>query len=543
LKEGSEPVKARSPLAANHRKNTILVQEDTMSMTQASAAYFEHVAGDWDALRTSYFSEAVREAAIARAYLGSEMTVADVGSGTGFMAAGLAPLVSHVYILDGSAAMLDVAQRNLAGFDNVSFWQTDGHILPLPDASVDAVFANMYLHHCPDPVAALREMVRVLKPGGRLAITDMDAHTHEWMRAEMADEWLGFDRGQIKTWLREADLVNVLVDCTSQCCASSEADPSDAAKIDVFVATGSKRVAGAREVVQASYGAVASGAVASGSSCCAPSTPYESIALIGTSEASCCCSPAAPANAMPEIAGAPGREVFLWETGYSRDQLAAVPAEAAQVSLGCGNPAALASLQPGEVVLDIGSGGGIDAFFAASRVGATGRVIGIDMTPAMIERALRSAAETQRTNVEFRLGQAEAMPVEDGEVDVILSNCVVNLCEDKGRVFEEAYRVLRAGGRLAISDMVTDGPLPMSVRGDAEHWAGCVHGALPEGEYLDLVRAAGFTDVRASRSLSGGVIEGVAIYSVSVSACKGPAHAPATTSALAAAPSCSCAGA
>ena len=114
------------------------------------------------------------------------------------------------------------------------------------------------------------------------------------------------------------------------------------------------------------------------------------------------------------------------------------------------------------------------------------------------------------------------MPVEDGTVDVILSNCVVNLCEDKGKVFEEAYRVLREGGRLAISDMVTDGPLPMSVRGEADQWAGCVHGALPEAGVPRPGPAAGFTDVRASRSLSGGVIEGVAIYSVSVSARKGP---------------------
>ena len=533
-----------------------------MNMTAASAAYFERVADQWDTLRAGYFQEEVREAAIAHAYLRPEMTVADVGSGTGFMAAGLAPLVSHVYVLDGSAAMLDVAHSNLAAFTNVAFRQTDGHILPLPDASVDAVFANMYLHHCPDPAAALREMARVLKPGGRLVVTDMAAHTHAWMREEMADEWLGFDRGQIKAWLREVDLVNVLVDCTSQCCASSQTAPDDSAKIDVFVATGSKRVAGAREVVQASYGAVASGAVASGSSCCAPSTPYESIALVEAKDVAGCCAPsesialvgapaasccapsasAAPANAMIEIAAAPGQEVFLWNTDYSGDQLAAVPAEAAAISLGCGNPTALASLRPGEVVLDIGSGGGIDAFFAAGRVGPSGRVIGIDMTPAMIARAQRSAADAQMTNVEFRLGQAEAMPVEDGVVDVILSNCVVNLCEDKGKVFEEAYRVLRAGGRLAISDMVTDGPLPMSVRGDADHWAGCVHGALPEREYLDLVRAAGFTDVTARRSLSGGLIEGVAIYSVSVSARKEPEGMTVATSALAAAPSCSCSG-
>ena len=145
-----------------------------MNMTTASAAYFERVADQWDTLRAGYFQEEVREAAIAHAYLRPEMTVADVGSGTGFMAAGLAPLVSHVYVLDGSAAMLDVARSNLAAFTNVAFRQTDGHILPLPDASVDAVFANMYLHHCPDPAAALREMARVLKPGGRLVVTDMD---------------------------------------------------------------------------------------------------------------------------------------------------------------------------------------------------------------------------------------------------------------------------------------------------------------------------------------------------------------------------------
>jgi SAM-dependent methyltransferase len=248
---------------------------------------------------------------------------------------------------------------------------------------------------------------------------------------------------------------------------------------------------------------------------------------------------------MPEIAGGPGQEIFLWNTGYTGDQLAAIPAEAAAISLGCGNPTALASLKPGEVVLDIGSGGGIDAFYAARRVGPTGRVIGIDMTPAMIERARRAAAQAGLSWVDFRPGQAEAMPVDDGTVDVILSNCVINLCEDKGKVFEEAYRVLREGGRLAISDMVTDGPLPTRVRSDAEHWAGCVHGALPEREYLELMRAAGFTDVRATRSLSGGAIEGVEVYSASVSARKGQAADAATADLLAQAatdPACGCSG-
>jgi ubiquinone/menaquinone biosynthesis C-methylase UbiE len=514
-----------------------------MSMTTASATYFEQVADQWDTLRAGYFQEEVREAAIAHAYLRPEMEVADMGSGTGFVAAGLAPLVSRVYVLDGSAAMLDVARRNLAGFDNVTYQVTDGHRIPLPDASLDAVTANMYLHHCHDPAAAIQEMARVLKPGGRLVITDMDAHDHAWMREEMADEWLGFDRGQVKAWLRGADLVNVIVDCTGQCCATSQSTPEESGRVNVFVAAGTRRVAGAREVVQASYGAVAAGRGATSSSCCTSSAP---IALAADAPAaSSCCSPDAPANTMPEIAGGPGQEIFLWNTGYTGDQLAAIPAEAAAISLGCGNPTALASLKPGEVVLDIGSGGGIDAFYAARRVGPTGRVIGIDMTPAMIERARRAAAQAGLSWVDFRPGQAEAMPVDDGTVDVILSNCVINLCEDKGKVFEEAYRVLREGGRLAISDMVTDGPLPTRVRSDAEHWAGCVHGALPEREYLELMRAAGFTDVRATRSLSGGAIEGVEVYSASVSARKGQAADAATADLLvqaATVPACGCSG-
>ena len=122
------------------------------------------------------------------------MTVADVGAGTGFVAAGLAPLVKHVHVLDGSPEMLDVARKNLAQFENLEFHVADGLALPLPDDSLDAAFANMYLHHCPDPLAAIREMVRILRPGGRLVITDMDTHTHEWLKTEMADVWLGFDR-------------------------------------------------------------------------------------------------------------------------------------------------------------------------------------------------------------------------------------------------------------------------------------------------------------------------------------------------------------
>lgn len=515
-----------------------------MEMTQAAARYFERIAPQWDTLRAGYFPSAVRDVAIARAYLRPEMHVADVGCGTGFLAAGLAPLVERVYALDGSPAMLEVARRNLAHFTNVTYHLTDGGALPLPDASVDAVLANMYLHHCPDPAAAIREMARLLRPGGRLVITDLDQHSHEWLRTEMADEWLGFARAQMKAWLREAGLVNVWVDCAGpSCCAAARESDQEQAEISVFVAVGTQRVAGAGAAVQANYAALAQAAAP-----CAASADDGPAADAGLAAA--CCGPQAEANAnaatsccgsgalMTEftadiplsasyctadhamtLIGA-AAEGVTWQTGYTAEQLAAAPAAAAQLSLGCGNPTALASLRAGETVLDIGSGAGLDAFFAAQRVGPTGRVIGLDMTPAMIERSRRAAAAAGLINVEFRLGRAEAMPIADASVDVIISNCVINLCEDKGLVFEEAFRVLKAGGRLAISDMVTDAGLPAGLRRDPAAWAGCVSGALPEQEYLDLVRGAGFADVRATRSLSGGRVAGVTVYSLAVTAVK-----------------------
>lgn len=489
-----------------------------MAMTSAAADYFKRVADRWNDLRAGYFTEAVREAALAKAYLRPEMVVADVGAGAGFMAAGLAPLVKQVIAVDGSPAMIEAARRALSAFDNVRFQVADGATLPFADGSLDAIFANMYLHHCPDPQAAIAEMVRVLRPGGRLVITDLDQHDHAWMRQEMADEWLGFDRKQIKAWLRAAGLVNLIIDCTGQsCCAASTAD-ADRAEVSVFVATGTRRVVGAREAVQANYGALATGA-----SCCETDQEAQTACCSPANEvspASCCAAePLAQSGACCSSGGG-AQELVFFDAGYRPEQIAAVPAEAAALSLGCGNPTALASLRPGEVVLDIGSGAGIDAFYAAQRVGAQGRVIGLDMTPEMIERARRAAAAAGFTQVEFRLGQAEDMPVEDNSVDVILSNCVINLVEDKGRVFEEAYRVLREGGRLSISDVVTAGPLPMEVRGNMVGWAGCVNGALPEQEYLDLVRQAGFTEIAAQRTLSSGQIAGVPVYSLAVSARK-----------------------
>jgi ubiquinone/menaquinone biosynthesis C-methylase UbiE len=170
---------------------------------------------------------------------------------------------------------------------------------------------------------------------------------------------------------------------------------------------------------------------------------------------------------------------------------------------------AISELQPGEVVLDLGSGGGIDCFLAAERVGPGGRVIGLDMTTDMIKLARRNAKKMGVTNVEFRWGEMEEMPLADGSVDVIISNCVINLSPDKDAVFREAFRVLRPGGRLTVSDIVVDGDLPQFVRNQLDAWAGCIAGALDERVYLDKIRAAGFERVEVlSREVSD-VAEGI----------------------------------
>jgi SAM-dependent methyltransferase len=176
------------------------------------------------------------------------------------------------------------------------------------------------------------------------------------------------------------------------------------------------------------------------------------------------------------------------------------------------------------VVLDIGSGGGLDAFLAASRVGPGGLVIGVDMTPEMLARARATARRNQVANVTFRQGEAEALPVADGEIDVIISNCVINLTEDKGQVFREAFRALKPGGRLEVSDVVTSGPVPLEMQANASGWAECVTGALPEQDYLDLIAQAGFKEISTRRKTGATETAGISFYSLVVSARK-PRHA------------------
>ena len=181
--------------------------------------------------------------------------------------------------------------------------------------------------------------------------------------------------------------------------------------------------------------------------------------------------------------------------GYSSEELESVP-EGADLGLGCGNPVALASLKEGETVLDLGSGGGLDCFLAANKVGERGKVIGVDMTPEMIDKARANARKGKRKNVEFRLGEIENLPVADNIVDVVISNCVINLSTNKKRVFEEAFRVLKPKGRLMISDMVLLKELPEAVKKSAEAYVGCLSGAMMKDKYLEAIREAGFREVK-----------------------------------------------
>ncbi len=207
--------------------------------TPSSAQYFAGVAEQWDEIRSGYFTEAMRDAAIAKIALPPDAVVADIGTGTGFVAAGLAPRFKQVYGFDASPEMLAQAERNLAGYSNISLQHAEGQSIPLPDAALDGVFANMYLHHAPDPAAAIREMARLLKPGGALCITDLDTHGNAWFREEMADVWLGFARDDIRRWYAEAGLERIDVDCAAGTC-DCNSPAGEHVSLSVFVAIGYK---------------------------------------------------------------------------------------------------------------------------------------------------------------------------------------------------------------------------------------------------------------------------------------------------------------
>ena len=199
-----------------------------------------------------------------------------------------------------------------------------------------------------------------------------------------------------------------------------------------------------------------------------------------------CCAPANSCCGSTDVVQGISKEI-----GYSDEELKVVP-EGSNLGLGCGNPVALASLKEGEVVLDLGSGAGFDCFLAANQVGKTGKVIGVDMTPEMLDRARENARKGNYENVEFRLGEIENLPVADDSADIIISNCVINLSPDKRRVFQEAFRVLRPGGRLMVSDIVLMKELPEEVKNSVTAYIGCLAGAVTKKEYLDAIQSAGF---------------------------------------------------
>lgn len=206
-------------------------------------------------------------------------------------------------------------------------------------------------------------------------------------------------------------------------------------------------------------------------------------------ENSSCCAPATSCCVDTDRISTISKEV-----GYSEEEIKSVP-EGSNMGLGCGNPTALASLGKGEIVLDLGSGGGFDCFLAAEKVGEEGQVIGVDMTPEMIEKARENAEKENFRNVEFRLGEIENLPVADNSVDIIISNCVINLSSDKERIFEEAFRVLKAGGRIMVSDIVLTKELPASVKKSISAHVGCLAGAMLKEKYIDVIKKAGFKDV------------------------------------------------
>ena len=245
-----------------------------------------------------------------------------------------------------------------------------------------------------------------------------------------------------------------------------------------------------REAVRARYAAAAM-AVERGGEAAAVETALIAAdqAVRSGAEASACCGSGGDECGCGAGAGAVSVDL------YSSDEMAQLPADAVRASLGCGNPTALIDLHPGQVVLDLGSGGGIDVLLSARRVGTTGFAYGVDMTDEMLALAERNAAEQGAANVRFLKGTIEKVPLPDSSVDVVISNCVINLSADKGQVLREAYRVLRPGGRFAVSDVLVQGQLPGEVRHDLEQWVGCVAGALAEDEYRSLLAAAGFVDV------------------------------------------------
>jgi SAM-dependent methyltransferase len=252
-----------------------------------------------------------------------------------------------------------------------------------------------------------------------------------------------------------------------------------------------------KEAVREKYGEAARRVKAGGGGCCAPASAASGCCAPAPSAAGCC----TPAPAAASCCAGSAAKDPITSGLYDAAQAGSVPEGALQASLGCGNPTALAELKPGETVLDLGSGGGIDVLLSARRVGPTGKAYGLDMTDEMLALAQENRRRSGLANVEFLKGEIEDIPLPDASVDVVISNCVINLSADKDRVLREAFRVLKPGGRFAVSDVVVRGEVPAAIRRSLELWAGCIAGALSEDDYRAKLAAAGFTaiEVEATR--------------------------------------------
>jgi SAM-dependent methyltransferase len=267
-----------------------------------------------------------------------------------------------------------------------------------------------------------------------------------------------------------------------------------------------------RKIVREQYAKIAERS--QGYSCCSPSTTPEM-------DSSSCCSP----STTPEIDSSSSccgdmsiSQNYSSKIGYTEEDQKSVP-QGSNLGLGCGNPTAFASIKEGETVVDLGSGAGFDCFLAANKVGNTGKVIGVDMTPQMIDTARENAFKDNYENVEFRLGEIENLPVADNTADLIISNCVINLSPDKDKVFQEAYRVLKPDGRLMVSDIVLTQELPEDIKNSIDAYVGCVSGAILKDEYLKKIENAGFKDVEIKDSAEA-VFSNLKIESIKVAARK-----------------------
>lgn len=433
-----------------------------------STTYFDTVAPRWEQLRREMFSDALAERILDAAGARPGMTAVDVGAGSGFLTRGLLDRGARVIAVDRSGTMLAELEDRFGSPPGLETRRGAAEDLPLGDGEADVVVANMLLHHVEEPALAIREMARTLAPGGILVIGDLDAHDHEFLRTEQHDRWLGFERDDVLAWLEGAGLEGSTVRSAGETCCSRSSCGAETAAIGVFLGVGVKPGSRRGESVpEALRNAVRS--------------RYAEAArrASGGAKAGCGC-------------GCSDSSEAVVSRGLYDGETTEVPPPALEASLGCANPVALAELREGETVLDLGSGGGIDVILSGRRVGPEGSVYGLDMTEEMIELARRNVAEAGLENVEILRGEIEKIPLPDGSVDVVLSNCVINLSPEKPRVLAEAHRVLRPGGRFAVADIVATGPVPDSLRRHIGLWSACASGAMTVDEYRESLRRAGF---------------------------------------------------